>query len=119
MPDIYDKVIDGSGIGFLWSQIEANIDNEVAALATPLPIPIISVTVSGSSAVLHVQNGFTGYGDVTVRYKLGAEPGANDATIDLSNGTAVSAEGTYYVRAFPVSGSSYQPSAAAKVEVNI
>ena len=120
MPDsVSNKMLDGAGVGFLWSNVQEYVDANVLALSVPLPIPVCSSeVVSGNSAKIRLDNNFTGYGNVTVRYKLGSEPSSSDSQVDTVNGTAVSASGTYYIKAFPEVGSSYLESAAFMLDVS-
>ena len=78
------KYLDGAGVGYLWKQVKGYVDGNVENLSTPLPIPVCTVEPgSGSSAIIKLSNTFTGYGNVTVRYRLGAEPSASDSALDL------------------------------------
>lgn len=119
MPDtVSNKMLDGAGVDFLWNNVKDYVDANVLALSVPLQMPVCSVeAVSGSSARIRLDNNYSGYGSVIVRYKLGSEPTASDAQLDAVNGTVVSAGGTYYIKAFPEAGGSYIASASFLLNV--
>lgn len=119
MPDtVSNKMLDGAGVGFLWNNVKDYVDANVLALSVPLQMPVCSVeAVSGSSARIRLDNNYSGYGSVIVRYKLGSEPTASDAQLDTVNGTVVSARGTYYIKAFPEAGGSYIASSSFLLDV--
>ena len=105
--------LDGVGIDFLWGEITGYVDENVAGVASFLPIPQIEI----SGTTVKIANSYSAYGSgVTVRYRSGSEPSETDATVDLASGVSLSS-GTYYFRAFPEAGSAYKASASAKATI--
>ena len=111
--------IDGIGMDRLWNDMLDYAGDMTGGVAdTMLPIPRYSVEYSDTSATIKVMNTFTGYGDVTVRYKKDSEPTAADTEVG-SGGVIVTESGTYYLRAFPDTGNDSTASGSAIVRIAI
>ena len=89
------------------------IDQKLADAASILPIPLVEAVFNATGTGLQIvmNNNYIGYGNVTVRYKIGGDPSETDAvaTFPITNVQT----GTYYFRAFPASGSLDEPSPSA------
>ena len=89
------------------------IDGKLSDAASILPIPLVSAefTSTGTGLQIVMNNNYIGYGNVTVRYKIGNDPSETDtvASFPITNVQT----GTYYFRAFPASGSLDEPSPSA------
>ena len=89
------------------------IDEKLSDAASILPIPLVEAVfdATGTGLQIVMNNNYTGYGAVTVRYKIGSDPSETDAvaTFPITNVQT----GTYYFRAFPASGSLDEPSPSA------
>ena len=111
-------IFDDIGKGKIWGDIEGYADDAVSGVSFHLPTPVYSVTYSSNSALIKVINTFTGYGDVTVRWKLGSEPADTDEEVG-SSGLTVTADGLYYLRAFPNTGNTNIASGSAIARISI
>ena len=96
------------------------IDSKLGDVQGRLPIPelVFVPSETGDSGTLKLANDWTGYADVTVRYKQGFTPVATDAEFP-AEGLSLSSNGSWYVRAFPAEGAlvSASPSAIYPVEI--
>ena len=94
------------------------IDQKLSDAASILPIPMVEAvfTSTGTGLQIVMNNNYIGYGDVTVRYKIGSDPSETDAvaTFPITNVQT----GTYYFRAFPEAGSLDEPSPSAILELD-
>lgn len=94
------------------------IDQKLSDAASILPIPMVEAvfTSTGTGLQIVINNNYIGYGDVTVRYKIGSDPSETDAvaTFPITNVQT----GTYYFRAFPEEGSLDEPSPSAILELD-
>ena len=94
------------------------IDQKLSDAASILPIPMVEAvfTSTGTGLQIVMNNNYIGYGDVTVRYKIGSDPSETDAvaTFPITNVQT----GTYYFRAFPEEGSLDEPSPSAILELD-
>ena len=117
MPDLNDKYIDGGGYAYGLGKIFEHIDEKVESATSYLPTPQAYVTQPNGteSATIALRNTYTGYGNVTVVWKKDSEPTASTDGTAIS--TAVTENGTYYVRAFAGADSYYKPSGAFRIEV--
>ena len=117
MPDLNDKYIDGGGYAYGLGKIFEHIDDKVESATSYLPTPQAYVTQPNGteSATIALKNTYTGYGSVSVVWKKDSEPTA--ATDGTAISTAVTENGTYYVRAFAGADSYYKPSGSFKIEV--
>ena len=117
MPDLNDKYIDGGGYAYGLGKIFEHIDEKVESATSYLPTPQAYVTQPNGtkSATIALRNTYTGYGNVTVVWKKNSEPTASTDGTAIS--TAVTENGTYYVRAFAGADSYYKPSGAFRIEV--
>ena len=115
LDDIYtkDEVYKKSEV---YSKTE--IDQKLSDAASILPIPMVEAvfTSTGNGLQIVMNNNYIGYGDVTVRYKIGSDPSETDAVAAFPI-TDVQA-GTYYFRAFPEEGSLDEPSPSAILELD-
>ena len=111
LSDIDDALNDRYTKNETYSRTE--IDNKLADAASILPIPLVSAefTSTGTGIQIVMNNNYVGYGNVTVRYKIGNDPSETDtvASFPITNVQT----GTYYFRAFPASGSLDEPSPSA------
>ena len=111
LSDIDDALNDRYTKNETYSRTE--IDNKLADAASILPIPLVSAefTSTGTGLQIVMNNNYIGYGNVTVRYKIGNDPSETDtvASFPITNVQT----GTYYFRAFPASGSLDEPSPSA------
>ncbi len=104
--------LSGTGVGAFWSGMKKYFREQANKYPRFLPAPMVSVTYGSKnqSAVIKLRHNFSGYGNVTVRYKVGSDPTESDAVFDMTNGITVTSSGNYYLRAFPVGESIYNPS---------
>ncbi len=107
--------IDLDNINNKFTELEDEIEDVKDSVALPIPEVAYEVSADGFSATLKLNNTFTGYGNVEVRYKFGSEPTATDSLLSVP----ITASGTYYVRAFPAEGESNQPSPSAIIEISL
>ena len=116
LSDIDDALNDRYTKNETYSRTE--IDNKLADAASILPIPLVSAefTSTGTGIQIVMNNNYVGYGNVTVRYKIGEDPTKTD-TIASFPITDVQS-GTYYFRAFPEEGSLDEPSPSAIVALD-
>ncbi len=104
--------LSGTGVGAFWNGMKTYFKEKADKYPRFLPVPMASVTYGSKnqSAVIKLKNNFSSYGEVTVRYKLGSDPTAEDAVFDMTNGITVTSSGNYYLRAFPAGEIIYNPS---------
>ena len=104
--------LSGTGVGAFWSGMKKYFKEKADMYPRFLPVPMASVAYGSKnqSAVIKLRHNFSGYGNVTVRYKMGSDPSESDAVFDMTNGLTVTSSGNYYLRAFPVGESMYNPS---------
>ena len=104
--------LSGTGVGAFWSGMKKYFKEQADKYPRFLPAPMVSITYGSKnqSAVIKLRHDFSGYGNVTVRYKAGSDPTESDAVFDMANGLTVTSSGNYYLRAFPVGESIYKAS---------
>lgn len=118
--DLYNEhlanaYLDGVGLAFFWGKMKDYVDSALGSVQSILPIPLASCSIDGGSALLTLDATYSGYGEITVRYKKDSEPTEADTVLDPVNGAEITENGSYYVRAF---GGSYTPSPSCIVEVS-
>lgn len=118
--DLYNEhlanaYLDGVGLAFFWGKMKDYVDSALGSVQSILPIPLASCSIDGGSALLTLDATYSGYGEITVRYKKDSEPTEADTVLDPVNGAEITENGSYYVRAF---GDSYTPSPSCIVEVS-
>ena len=91
---------------------EDEIDNINASVMLPIPQIQLEKNASNDSATLIVTNNWTGYDNVVVRIKNGADPTESDPVVP-SAGYTITANGNWFVRAFPGTGATNKPSPSA------
>ena len=93
-------------------QIVQNINDSIA-----LPIPIIETKfIEGSDEVqMTLQNNYTGFSSVVIRYKTGGDPSETDP--EASFPITGSGNDVYYFRAFPGEGATNKPSPSAVINM--
>ena len=93
-------------------QIVQNINDSIA-----LPIPIIETKfIEGSDEVqMTLQNNYTGFSSVVIRYKTGGDP--SEADPEASFPITGSGNDVYYFRAFPGEGATNKPSPSAVINM--
>ena len=93
-------------------QIVQNINDSIA-----LPIPIIETKfIEGSDEVqMTLQNNYTGFSSVVIRYKTGGDP--SEADPEASFPITGSGNDIYYFRAFPGEGATNKPSPSAVINM--
>lgn len=92
--------------------LEQAVENINSSVMLPIPELDYKIYGSGDHGILKIANNWTGYSSVTVRIKLGGDPSASDAAVP-AEGYDITSNGTYYVRAFPGTGATNQPSPSA------
>ena len=91
---------------------EEEIDNINASVMLPIPQIQLEKNASNDSATLIVTNNWTGYGSVVVRIKNGSDPTETDPAVPTT-GYTITANGNWFVRAFPGEGATNKPSPSA------
>ncbi len=91
---------------------EDEIDNINASVMLPIPQIQLEKNASNDSATLIVTNNWTGYGNVVVRIKNGSDPTETDPVVPTT-GYTITANGNWFVRAFPGEGATNKPSPSA------
>lgn len=91
---------------------EEEIDNINASVMLPIPQIQLEKNASNDSATLIVTNNWTGYGSVVVRIKNGSDPTETDPAVPTA-GYTITANGNWFVRAFPGEGATNKPSPSA------
>lgn len=91
---------------------EDEIDNINASVMLPIPQIQLEKNASNDSAILIVTNNWTGYGSVVVRIKNGSDPTETDPAVPTT-GYTITANGNWFVRAFPGEGATNKPSPSA------
>lgn len=91
---------------------EDEIDNINASVMLPIPQIQLEKNASNDSAILIVTNNWTGYGSVVVRIKNGSDPTETDPAVPTT-GYTITANGNWFVRAFPGEGATNKPSLSA------
>lgn len=91
---------------------EDEIDNINASVMLPIPQIQLEKNASNDSAILIVTNNWTGYGSVVVRIKNGSDPTETDPAVPTT-GYTITANGNWFVRAFPGEDATNKPSPSA------